>query len=504
MARVDSLLSILAQQGANELRLGTDKEPKMLAFGAAKRLSIPTTPEDTLRELLGEILTPEREQTLKSQGRVEVPYEAAGLGVFQVKLSMRPGGFDVVFLREGRRASAAAAPAPVPISAPTPAVAFAPAAAVTAPAPAPPPAPTLTSVSAASTPPAPDEPPTPALQRLLAAAFAMRASDLHLTDGQPPLVRVDGALRRLADEAVDLAATVGAALTHGFSGDAGLDIPGIGRARLHVFRTSEGLAAAVRLLPPAAPTLASLHLPVPLEDLVALPHGLVLVCGATGSGKSTTLAALAQEALRRRSIVLTTLEDPIEHGLVASESSLVRRRQIGRDARDFASGLRDALREDPDVLLVGEMRDPETIGLALTAAETGHLVLSSLHSGSAASAVERIVDAYPPARQLQIRVQLADSLRAVVVQRLLPRARGGGRIPALEVLRVTHAVASLVREGKTAQIATAMQSGGRDGMISLERCLANRVQAGEVRLEDAKAASNDPASLSMYMSKPDR
>ena len=505
MARVDSLLSILAQQGANELRLGSDKEPKMLAFGAAKRLSIPTTPEDTLRELLGEILTPERETTLKAQGRIEVPYEAAGIGVFQVKLSMRPGGFDVVLLREGRRASAAASPAPVPISAPTPAVAFAPPAAVPAHAPAPPPAPTLASVSAiASSPPAPDEPPTPALQRLLAAAFAMRASDLHLTDGQPPLVRVDGALRRLADEAVDLAATVGASLTHGFSGDAGIDVPGTGRARLHVFRTSEGLAAAVRLLPPAAPTLASLHLPVPLEDLVTLPHGLVLVCGATGSGKSTTLAALAQEALRRRSIVLTTLEDPIEHGLVASESSLVRRRQIGRDARDFASGLRDALREDPDVLLVGEMRDPETIGLALTAAETGHLVLSSLHSGSAASAVERIVDSYPPARQSQIRVQLADSLRAVVVQRLLPRARGGGRIPALEVLRVTHAVASLVREGKTAQIATAMQSGQRDGMISLERCLANRVQAGEVRLEDAKAASNDPASLSMYMTKPDR
>jgi twitching motility protein PilT len=506
MARVDSLLSILAQQGANELRLGSDKEPKMLAFGAAKRLSIPTTPEDTLRELLGEILTPERERTLKAQGRIEVGYEAAGLGVFQVKLSLRPGGFDVVFLREGRRASTAASPAPVPASAPTPAVAFAPPGAVPAlaHAPAPPPAPTLASVSGPSTPPAPDEPPTPALQRLLAAAFAMRASDLHLTDGQPPLVRVDGALRRLADEAVDLAATVGASLIHGFSGDAGLDIPGTGRARLHVFRTSEGLAAAVRLLPPVAPTLASLHLPVPLEDLVVLPHGLVLVCGATGSGKSTTLAALAQEALRRRSIVLTTLEDPIEHGLVASETSLVRRRQIGRDARDFASGLRDALREDPDVLLVGEMRDPETIGLALTAAETGHLVLSSLHSGSAASAVERIVDAYPPARQSQIRVQLADSLRAVVVQRLLPRARGGGRIPALEVLRVTHAVASLIREGKTAQIATAMQSGHRDGMISLERCLANRVQAGEVRLEDAKAASNDPASLSMYMSKPDR
>jgi len=297
---------------------------------------------------------------------------------------------------------------------------------------------------------------------------------------------------------------VGASLLRGSSADAGVDAPGIGRARLHVFRTSEGLAAAVRLLPASAPSLASLQLPMPLEDLIALPHGLVLVCGATGSGKSTTLAALAQEALRRRSIVLSTLEDPIEHGLVASESSLVRRRQVGRDTPDFASGLRDALREDPDVLLVGEMRDPDTIGLALTAAETGHLVLSSLHSGSAASAVERIVDAYPPGRQAQIRIQLADSLRAVVVQRLLPRARGGSRIVALEVLRVTHAVASMVRDGKTAQLSTAMQSGRREGMISLERCLADRVQAGEVRLEDARAASNDPASLSLYMAKPER
>jgi twitching motility protein PilT len=500
MARVDSLLSILAQQGANELRLGTDKEPKLLAFGAAKRLSIPMTPEDTLRELLGEILSPEREEALKTQGRTEMSYEAAGIGVFQVKLSARPGGFDAVFLREARRP----APAPAaPIAAPAPAV---------APAPLPAPvhgapvvlAPVAALESPVLGPPPPEEAPTAALQRLLAAAFALRASDLHLTDGQPPLVRVDGALRRLADEAIDLAATVGPALLHGFSGDAGIDVPGTGRARLHVFRTSEGLAAAVRLLPSSAPSLASLHLPMPLEDLVTLPHGLVLVCGATGSGKSTTLAALAQEALRRRSIVLTTLEDPIEHGLVASDTSLVRRRQIGRDARDFASGLRDALREDPDVLLLGEMRDPDTIGLALTAAETGHLVLSSLHSGSAASAVERIVDAYPPERQSQIRVQLADSLRAVVVQRLLPRARGSGRIAALEVLRVTHAVASLVREGKTAQIATAMQSGRKEGMISLERCLADRVQAGEVRIEDARAASNDPASLSMYMSRPDR
>jgi twitching motility protein PilT len=511
MARVDSLLSILAQQGANELRLGTGKEPKMLAFGNAKRLSIPTTPEDTLRELLGEILTPDREQAMRSHGRVEVRYEAQELGGFQVKLSARPGGFDVVFVKEiGRKASpAAVAAGPAPIlatdPAPTPASVpvHAPAHAQThAPAHAHPPV----NAQSAPTPavafaPTPVEAATPVFLRLLAAAFALRASDLHLTDGEPPLVRIDGSLRRLADEPVDFLTTLPSALARGPSSDSSLDLPGTGRARLHCFRTSEGPCASVRLLPAAPPSLAALHMPVALDDLVDLPHGLVLVCGATGSGKSTTLAALAQEALRRRSIVLTTLEDPIEHALVAGETSLARRRQVGRDVADFATGLRDALREDPDVLLVGEMRDPETIGLALTAAETGHLVLSSLHSGSASSTIERIVDAYPPERQGQIRVQLADSLRAVVVQRLLPRARGTGRFPAVEVLRVTHAVASLIREGKTAHVANAMQSGRREGMISLERCLADRVQAGEVRLEDARAAANDPASLSMYMSK---
>jgi twitching motility protein PilT len=253
-----------------------------------------------------------------------------------------------------------------------------------------------------------------------------------------------------------------------------------------------------------------------------LPNGLVLVCGATGSGKSTTLAAIAQEALRRRSVLLVTLEDPIEYGLAPSSRSLVRRRWIGHDAPSFASGLRDALREDPDVILVGEMRDPETIGLALTAAETGHLVLASMHSRSAVSAIERIVDAYAPERQRQIHVQLADALRAIVAQRLVPRARadlaidaisqpnrglvargrsGGGRVPAIEVLRGNHAVACLIREGKTEQIASAIQSGRRDGMITLERCLADRVQAGEIKVEDARAVANDLDSLAVYLGK---
>jgi twitching motility protein PilT len=498
MARIDSILGIVNQQSANELRMGTDREPKMLAYGAAKRLSIPMTPEDTLRDLLGEILTPEREQAMHAKGRVEVTYDGGPLGPFHVTLTARPAGkdgFDVVFLRGARarpapaETSSSPAQRPVPAAQPLP-VASQPAAVVT------------------HHPIEDDVTDTSPLVGFVARAAALRASDLHLADGESPSVRVDGALQRLdLAGGVDVAAILGLndhareRIARGESVDLGRDIAGVGRVRIHVFQSSEGLAAAVRLLPRAAPTLASLHMPLPLEDLAELPHGLVLVCGATGSGKSTTLAALAQEALRRRSIVLTTLEDPIEFALSPPETSLVRRRQVGRDVRDFATGLRDALREDPDVLLLGEMRDKETIGLALTAAETGHLVLSSLHSRSAASAIERIVDAYPAAGQGQIRTQLADSLRAVVVQRLLPRARGEGRIPAVEVLRVNHAVASLIREGKTAQVASTLQAGKREGMLSLERCLADRVQAGDIRLEDARAVANDVGSLAMYVGK---
>jgi twitching motility protein PilT len=501
MARIDSLLAIVEQQSANELRMGTDREPKMLAYGAAKRLSIPTTSEETLRDLLGEILTPEREQAMRAKGRTEVAYEGGALGAFQVTLVAREGGFDVIFLRTSRGRSkdtaaavsspGAAAPAPPSVSNDVPS----PRRPVSAAAPRP-------ALRAAT-----DEPgDAPLLDGYVSSAAALRASDLHLADGEPPCVRVDGRLHRLDLAAgVDVVATLALGETdrervsRGESIDLGRDVAGVGRVRIHVFLTSDGIAAAVRLLPRAVPSLASLHLPLPIDDLAELPAGLVLVCGATGAGKSTTLAALAQEALRRRSIVLATLEDPIEFALSPPETSLVRRRQVGRDVRDFAAGLRDALREDPDVLLLGEMRDAETIGLALTAAETGHLVLSSLHSRSAASAIERIVDSYPAAAQGQIRSQLADSLRAVVVQRLLPRARGEGRVLAIEVLRVNHAVAALIREGKTAQVASTLQSGRREGMLSLERCLADKVQAGEIRIEDARAVANEPGSLSTYL-----
>jgi twitching motility protein PilT len=516
MARIDSILAMLTAQGANELRVGTDREPKLLAFGTQKRFSMPSTNEETLRDLLGELLTPEREQVLREgRGRVDFIYEQPSLGSFQVGMAMRGSkdGFDVTFLKSSRAPKAApridAAPPPPPANPVAPSQPSIETSEAT----------TGTHEIAVEHAPAdPDhfsasgefdaQTHVNAFQNLIAHAAAIKASDLHLAFGEPPRARVDGTLIPLdfpgeidLTNVLPLSQAERAQVARGESVDLGIEIPGTGRVRLHVFRTSSGIAAAVRLLPRMAPTIASLHMPIPLEPLIDTHHGLILVCGATGSGKSTTLAALCQEILRKRSIVLTTLEDPIEYGLNATSSSLLRRREIGRDVPDFASGIRDALREDPDVILIGELRDAETIAHALTAAETGHLVLASLHSSGAASAVERIVDAFPPERHDQLRGQLADSLRAIIAQRLLPRARGGGRIPAVEVLRVNHAVAAIIREGKGAQLSSAMQSGKADGMITLERCLADRVIAKDIRLEDARATANDLSSLMTYLPK---
>ncbi|AKU96383.1 Twitching motility protein PilT [Labilithrix luteola] len=499
MARIDSLLAIVVQQGANELRLGTDREPKMLAHGSARRFHMPETNEETLRALLGDILSTDRERQLGERGRIEVPYETNAGAAFHVSLTARPsGGFDAVFLRTSSHVPVARPERieRVEREEPGPPDSFE--------------APSPSSGPQASVVEAPRPAFSLSLQNLplVQQAIASRATDLHLVDSDAAVLRIDGRLTRLEGEVVDdvvatlhLDPSVRAILAKGQSVELSAEVDWNARARVHLYRAATGNAAAIRFFARTPSSLASLDFPVPLDDLVDIPHGLVIVCGATGSGKSTTLAALAHSALQRRSIVLVTLEDPIEYVLAGGSASIVRQRQVGRDVHDFATGLRDALREDPDVLVVGEMRDPETIALALTAAETGHLVFATLHSGGAASAVERIVDSYPAERQSQIRTQLADSLRAVVAQRLLPRARGAGRIPAVEVLRMNHAAASLVREAKTAQLTSVLQSGRREGMITLERSLADRVLAGEVRIEHARAAANDLAALTMYLNK---
>ncbi|NUP13513.1 MAG: PilT/PilU family type 4a pilus ATPase [Polyangiaceae bacterium] len=347
------------------------------------------------------------------------------------------------------------------------------------------------------------------LEELVARAIDVGASDVHVSETDPPVMRVHGRLvpfeERLTTPLFELLRSsfgpyLDARLGDGASCDLALELPRGARGRVNVYATSRGLAMALRILPREVPALKSLGFPVPLDDLARLPNGLVLVTGATGSGKSTTLAALTQEAVATRSVVLVTLEDPIEYVFDdRGTQSLIRQRQIGRDVRDFATGLRDALREDPDVLLIGEMRDAESIQLALTAAETGHLVLASLHSRSAVSAVERIIDTYPPERQGQIRVMLADSLRAVVAQRLIPRESGEGRVLAAEVMRVTTSVASSIRDGKPSAIRSAMQAGRGEGMIPLERSLVDLVKKRAISVETARASANDAATLAQYM-----
>jgi len=485
MPGVDQILSAIVQQGADELRLVADENPVVLAAGVARRFTMAATPDPTLRQLLGELLNAERAHQLENAGHLQLEHHPKGLGRFGVAFTLGPGGrLSATFLR-----SAQGFPGGEAASARTAA------------------APSVAEPPATTHPALPPLGLTPRLLELGEKAAELRASDIHLADGQPTYFRVDGRLQRVAgaregvNEHLQLDAVARAKILAGHALEFGVELESRQRLRVSVYRMETGLAAAVRLLPRTAPSLEELNLPVPLADLADVPHGLVLVCGASGAGKSTTLAALCRRALERRSVVLLTLEDPVEFALVPTAQSVARQRQVGRDVPDFVVGLREALRADPDVIMVGELRDTETIRLALTAAETGHLVLASLHSGSAAGCIERVIDAYPPEQRSSVRTQLAEALRAVVVQQLLPRARGGGRVVALEVLRATHAVANVVREGKTAQIATLLQAGKREGMLSLERCLADYVHAGVVSEATARASANDRDSLAMYLAK---
>jgi twitching motility protein PilT len=478
MSGIDQLLSLVRSQGCDELILAVDQEPQMFARGQRRRLTMAKTGALALNHIVLPLLTAEREAILRGQGRVTLDYHAKNVGTFRATFTERGAGtLKVTFQFAASIPSEKTHESSFPPN-------------------------ETTRVAPLESEPCRNF----ALRELVHRAFQAGASDIHLADQDRVYFRIDGRLSICAEvprlavtEYFEISDDIREKLFDGQSTDFGLDIAPGQRLRVSIYRSSLGLCAAIRLLPESAPSLESLNLPVAIDDLVDFPHGLVLVCGATGSGKSTTLAALAQHALNSRSIVLVTLEDPVEFRLNAPTHSVVRRRQIGRDVANFRDGLRDALRGDPDVIMVGELRDPETIQLALTAAETGHLVLASLHSGSAASTVERIIDAYPAERRAQIRVQLADALRAIIAQKLVPRAQGAGRVPAMEILRATHAASNIIREGRTAQIGTLLQSGKREGMLSLDRCLADYVRAKIIGLEQAHAAALDPESFEMFM-----
>ena len=324
----------------------------------------------------------------------------------------------------------------------------------------------------------------------------LNASDLHLVVNDPPMLRVDGKLRPAKGLSVwskDHTYEAVKVMTNElererFKDDLELDISfAIGdllRFRVNVYRDRMGVCAALRTIPTEIKTAQELGLDPRIADLAMLPRGLVLVCGPTGSGKSTTLAAIVDKANAERADHIITIEDPIEF-VHQHKRCVMSQREVGTDTKSFAEALKRALREDPDIIEVGELRDLETISTALTAVETGHLVFATLHTQDAGSTVDRLIDVYPENQQQQIRVQVASTLRAVIVQTLIPRASGHGRAPATEVMINNPAVAALIRSGKAHQIRTVLQSGEKEGMHTLDQDLARLVNKGTITFEDA-------------------
>jgi twitching motility protein PilT len=341
---------------------------------------------------------------------------------------------------------------------------------------------------------APDELKDPSLADFLLAVINNGASDLHLTTGLPPMIRVHGELRRLKEyrdlQGKDLQELLYSMLTQKqremFEENLELDIsyslPGQGRFRVNIFQQRNMLGAVMRLIPFEIKSIDDLGVPDAVKEFAQLRRGLVLVTGITGSGKSTTLAALVDMINAERAEHIMTVEDPIEF-LHRHKKAIVNQREVGSDTKSFGKALKHVLRQDPDVILVGEMRDLETISTALTAAETGHLVFGTLHTQDAPQSIDRVIDVFPPHQQAQIRVQLAGTLAGIVSQQLLPTADGKGRAVAAEVLVVTPAVQNLIREGKTHQIYTSMQAGGKFGMQVMDQNLAELVKRGDVTYE---------------------
>jgi twitching motility protein PilT len=334
------------------------------------------------------------------------------------------------------------------------------------------------------------------LDTMLLALVRAGGSDLHLSPGAPPTVRVDGELRALPEydtlRPIDAATLLRSVLSEEqaetFEREHELDfaysIQGVSRFRVNLYLQRGSWAAAFRAIPHAIKGLDELGVPESVARFAYLPRGLVLVTGPTGSGKTTTLAALLDLANRTRSAHIVTIEDPIEF-LHPHKRCLVHQREVGADTRSFANALKHALRQDPDIILVGELRDLETTTTALTAAETGHLVLATLHTQSAAQTVDRLIDIFPPHQQHQIRAQLSTALQGIVTQALVARADGNGRVVVTEVLTATPAIRNLVREGKNHQIPSFMQSGAGEGMISFDQHLAQRVREQQITFEQA-------------------
>ena len=368
--------------------------------------------------------------------------------------------------------------------------------------------------------PEPEEPKGPPMSledthidELLYEMVERNASDLHMCQASEPILRVDGKLTKLnyeqftpqilvrmmydiiSDENINKFETT---LELDFS----YSLPkGRARFRVNMYREKGSVAAAFRLIPQKIPTVEQLNLPIILKQLCEKPRGLILVTGPTGSGKSTSLAAMINHINENFAHHIITIEDPIEY-LHTHKKSIINQRELGSDTKSFLNALRASLREDPDILLVGEMRDMETISLAITAAETGHLVFATLHTNNAAESVDRMIDVFPPGQQEQIRVQLSNNLVSIISQQLLKRANGEGRVPANEIMIASPAIRNLIREAKTHQIPSMIQTSGNMGMITMDQCLRDLYLKGQITIEDAFSRCQNKDELQKMINTP--
>jgi twitching motility protein PilT len=480
MAVIDTFLKLMVEKRAERLVLVSDRVPFLLRSGETIELSMPALRSDMLRRISQEIAGP-------SSGPAEIRREGAFVAADGVSFGylVDPGGAEFRIEIHAHGSAPRAEPGALEDPLATAVAAFTKA------------EPSVAIVEERQPAGGPD----PELLAAIDQALALHASDIFLSSGKPPRVRRNGVIVPLDADSPSqgqiLRLLPGAAAREELERSGSADFAvrwdltgGSRRIRINVFRHLGGVAAALRPIRPRVPSLAELSLPDDLLQLVSFASGLVLLTGVSGSGKSSTLAALIDHLNRTRPRHVITIEDPIEYEH-RDIQCLIHQREVGTNVESFAAGLRAALRENPDVILLGELRDLDTISAALTAAETGHLVLGTLHSGSATSAVNRIVDVFPGHQQSHVRVQLALSLRAVVSQRLVP-TRGKGLVPAVEKLMVTPAVANGIREGHDHFMRNAMLTGGEDGMVTLERSLANMVRE---RVIDRDTAFRHAADL---------
>jgi twitching motility protein PilT len=483
VARLDKLIQVMQEQRADALQLAVGKPASLMQNGSPRPITREPLTDTQIQGLLREIASADAASQLGSS-EVTFAYRSP---FGEVRVEMKPGANGVATLRPAAPAPSAPAAASAPAAPPSPPAAAAPA----------PSAPAARSTQDVSEQRA-------AMEALFRNLVQSGASDLHLRSGEPPMLRVHGELRRqeqspLSPERLEsmllsiMAAKELGEFREGGDTDWAYEIDGLARFRCNAGRDRFGAMGVFRVIPNQIRTADEMGLSREVQNLCYLTKGLVVVTGPTGSGKSTTLAGLVDLINRTRTDHIITIEDPIEF-VHPSKKCLVTQRQVGLHTRSFKHALRAALREDPDIILVGEMRDLETVSIAIETAETGHLVFGTLHTTTAASTIDRIIDQFPPDRQAQVRVMLSESLRGVIAQTLCKKV-GGGRVAAREVLLTIPAVSNLIREGKTFQIPSIMQVNRKGGMVTLNDALMELVDGKLVEPKEAYMKSVEKAGF---------